>query len=41
MAEPRVQPETVTMAFIACINRGDAEALGRLMTDDHSLHVFD
>ena len=29
------------MAFIACINRGDAEALGRLMTDDHSLHVFD
>ena len=27
--------------FIACINRGDVDGLGRLMTEDHQLRVFD
>jgi hypothetical protein len=31
----------VVREFIACINAGDVEALGRLMTDDHSLEIFD
>jgi hypothetical protein len=30
-----------SFAFIDCINRGDVEALGRPMSDDHSLYVFD
>jgi SnoaL-like protein len=29
------------ISFIDCINRGDADGLGRLMTDDHELVVFD
>jgi hypothetical protein len=28
-------------SFIDCINRGDVDGLGRLMTDDHQLCVFD
>ena len=28
-------------AFVDAINRGDVGALGRLMTDDHTLVVFD
>jgi hypothetical protein len=31
----------VAIAFLDCINRGDVEGLGRLMSDDHSLQVFD
>jgi hypothetical protein len=31
----------VTREFIACINAGDADGLGRLMTVDHQLIVFD
>ncbi len=27
--------------FIDCINRGDVEGLGALMTDEHTLQVFD
>ena len=41
MEERRLPPRAVTIAFIDCINRGDAEALGRLMSEDHSLYVFD
>jgi hypothetical protein len=28
------------IGFIDCINRGDIEGLGRLMTEDHELVVF-
>ena len=31
----------VAIAFVDSINRGDVEALGRLMTEDHSLYVLD
>jgi SnoaL-like domain len=31
----------VAVSFIDCINRGDLEGLGRLMTVDHELRVFD
>ncbi len=31
----------VTREFIACINAGDVDGLGRLMTSDHQLIVFD
>ena len=34
-------PVGVVRSFIACINRGDVQGLGRLMTDDHELTVFD
>jgi hypothetical protein len=34
-------PVAVTIGFIDCINRGDVEALSRLMSDDHRLQVFD
>jgi hypothetical protein len=30
----------VVVSFIDCINRGDVEGLGRLMTEDHQLKVF-
>jgi ketosteroid isomerase-like protein len=30
----------VVISFIDCINRGDVEGLGSLMTDDHRLVVF-
>ena len=29
------------MRFIDCVNRGDVEGLGELMTDNHTLRVFD
>jgi hypothetical protein len=29
------------VAFIDCINRGDVDGLGQLMTEDHALEVFD
>lgn len=34
-------PVAVAISFVDCINRGDVDALGRLMTDDHTLEVFD
>jgi ketosteroid isomerase-like protein len=34
-------PRDVVADFIDCINRGDVAGLGRLMTDDHELRVFD
>jgi thiamine biosynthesis protein ThiS len=29
------------LSFVDCINRGDVDGLGRLMTGDHALQVFD
>jgi SnoaL-like domain len=29
------------VGFIDCVNRGDVDGLGRLMTADHELRVFD
>jgi ketosteroid isomerase-like protein len=34
-------PVAVVVSFIDCVNRGDADGLGRLMTEDHRLEVFD
>ena len=34
-------PVAVVISFIDCINRGDADGLGSLMTDDHELDVFE
>jgi len=34
-------PVASVLSFIDCINRGDLAGLGRLMTDDHQLKVFD
>jgi hypothetical protein len=31
----------VVVSFVDCVNRGDVEGLGRLMTGDHELRVFD
>jgi ketosteroid isomerase-like protein len=31
----------VVVSFIDCVNRGDVDGLGRLITDDHTLRVFD
>ena len=36
-----LRPVAVAISFVDCINRGDVDALGRLMTDDHTLEVFD
>lgn len=36
----RLPPVAVVIGFIDCINRGDIEGLGKLMTDDHELVVF-
>jgi hypothetical protein len=33
--------EQLALRFIDCINRGDVAGLGRLMTEDHELRVFD
>ena len=34
-------PVAVAIGFVDRINRGDVDALGKLMTDDHELLVFD
>jgi SnoaL-like domain len=34
-------PVAVVVSFIDCVNRGDVDGLGRLMTYDHTLRVFD
>lgn len=36
-----VAPVAAVISFIDCINRGDVEGLGRLMTEDHRLKVLD
>jgi hypothetical protein len=36
-----VEPIRLVLSFINCINDGDVQTLGRLMTDDHELKVFD
>ncbi len=41
MARRQLPPVAVVISFIDCINRGDADGLGSLMTDDHELDVFD
>jgi hypothetical protein len=37
----QLPPVAVTIGFIDAINRGDIEALARMMTTDHRLVVFD
>jgi hypothetical protein len=39
-ARPR-RPVAAVVSFIDCINRSDIEGLGKLMTEDHQLQVFD
>jgi hypothetical protein len=34
-------PLAAVVSFVDCINRGDLDGLGRLMTDDHQLVVLD
>jgi hypothetical protein len=34
-------PVAVAIGFVDAVNRGDVEALGALMSDDHRLVVFD
>ena len=41
MGERKLPPIAVAISFIDCINRGDVVGLGRLMTADHVLQVFD
>ncbi len=37
----RLPAVAAVVSFIDAVNRGDVEALGRLMTADHQLRVFD
>ena len=41
MTGRQLPPVAAVISFIDCINRGDIDALGSLMTDDHELAVFD
>ena len=41
MARRQLPPVAAVISFIDCINRGDIDGLGLLMTDDHELAVFD
>ncbi len=41
MAHRQLPPVAAVISFIDCINRGDLDGLGLLMTDDHELVVFD
>jgi hypothetical protein len=34
-------PTAAVLSFIDCINRGDVDGLGELMSDDHALTVLD
>jgi hypothetical protein len=34
-------PVALAVSFIDCINRADVDGLGRLMSDDHALSVFE
>jgi ketosteroid isomerase-like protein len=40
MRSKRLPPAAAVIGFIDCINRGDVDGLGELMTDDHELVVF-
>jgi ketosteroid isomerase-like protein len=40
MSSKRLPPVAAVIGFIDCINRGDIDGLGRLMTDDHELVIF-
>lgn len=39
--DPTAPPVAVAMTFIACVNRRDVHGLGRVITEDHELRVFD
>ena len=41
MTGRRLPPVAAVVSFIDCINRGDVDGLGKLMTEDHQLIVFD
>jgi SnoaL-like domain len=41
VASRTLPPVAVVVSFIDCVNRRDLDGLGRLMTDDHTLQVFD
>src|SRR6266571_2989038 len=41
MARRQLPPVAAVISFIDCINRGDTDGLGLLMTDDHEPAVFD
>jgi hypothetical protein len=41
MSSKRLPPVAAVIGFIDCINRGDIDGLGELMTEDHELVVFD
>ena len=41
MATRELPPTAAVIGFIDCINRGDVQGLGELMTEDHQLLVFD
>jgi hypothetical protein len=41
VTERRRPSVAAVISFIDCINRGDIEGLGRLMSSDHKLVVFD
>jgi hypothetical protein len=40
MRSGRLPPVAAVIGFIDCINRGDIDGLGKLMTEDHELVVF-
>ena len=39
--DPTAPPVAVAVSFVACVNRRDLHGLGRAITDDHELRVFD
>jgi len=41
MARRQLPPVAAVISFIDCINRGDTDGLGLLITDDHEPAVFD
>lgn len=41
MARQPLPPTAAVISFIDCINRGDLDGLGTLMTEDHTLTVLD
>lgn len=41
MIHRQLPPVAAVIGFIDCINRGDIDGLGMLMTDDHELVVLD
>ena len=41
MTQRPLPPTAVVISFIDCINRGDIDGLGALMSDDHCLTILD